>query len=74
MWVAYLLRCLKRNTAVLKLTGGSEWRRVSKHWALASGSDKPAGGGVNTSNHALSTCYFYSKDVHWSVVVVTNHF
>ncbi len=41
----YLLRCLKRKTAVLKLTGGREWRRVSKHWALASGSDRPVGGG-----------------------------
>ncbi len=40
----YLLRCLKRKTAVLKLTGGREWRRVSKHWALASGSDRPVGG------------------------------
>ncbi len=60
----YLLRCLKRKTAVLKLTGGREWRRVSKHWALASGSDRPVGGEgelhvpslsvqAHTSKHAL---------------------
>lgn len=38
---AYLLRCLNRKMAVLKLTGGSEYSSVTRHWSLASGSDKP---------------------------------
>ncbi len=36
-----LLRCLKRKTAVLKLTGGREYRRVIIHCSLASGSERP---------------------------------
>ncbi len=37
----YFLRCLKRNTAVLKLTGGKECNRVSNDCSRASGSDRP---------------------------------
>ena len=33
---------MKRKTAVLKLTGGREWRRERKHWSRATGSESPA--------------------------------
>ena len=48
----HFLKCLKRNTAVLKLTGGREWKRVTSDCSRASGSERP-----ETENRKISKLY-----------------